>query len=323
MKLISVIVPVYKVEPYINKCIESIVNQTYKNLEIILVDDGSPDKSGEICDEWAKRDSRIKVVHQENGGGAKARNIGLDIATGDFIAFVDSDDYISKDMYSTLISEFTDNVDIVECEYVVTTTGDFNFENVNVNHYTQEYDNVIAMKEHILDVKFKQSLVNKLYKKEAIGDIRMTEGKKIDDEFFMYLVIGNSKKLIHCSDVLYVYRQQDNSVMHSMGIYNRLDAIEAKSIRHEYICKNLPSLKGISLENLWFSAIYLGQLALKEPKNVDTKNVWSILNEILCKNKLAYQQMEEIKFSHKVWMVMAKKSLKITCEIRNILGIGL
>ena len=97
---ISVIVPVYKVEPYLDKCISSIVNQTYKNLEIILVDDGSPDNCPAMCDAWAEKDSRIRVLHQRNQGGGAARNAGLDLASGSLIAFVDSDDYIVPDMYA-------------------------------------------------------------------------------------------------------------------------------------------------------------------------------------------------------------------------------
>ena len=102
--LISVIVPVYKVEKYLNKCVQSIVNQTYKNLEIILVDDGSPDNCPEMCDEWAKKDSRIKVIHQENAGLAEARNSGISVATGEFFMFIDSDDYAEPDMIELLLN---------------------------------------------------------------------------------------------------------------------------------------------------------------------------------------------------------------------------
>ena len=116
--LISVIVPIYKVEKYLHKCIDSILAQTYTNLEIILVDDGSPDNCGKICDEYAAKDSRIKVIHQPNGGLSAARNAGLDIATGDYIGFVDSDDYIAPDMYEKLYNALVKNdADMAICDY--------------------------------------------------------------------------------------------------------------------------------------------------------------------------------------------------------------
>ena len=115
--LISVIIPVYNVEKYLNKCITSVVEQTYKNLEIIIVDDGSTDQSPEICDEWEKRDGRIQVVHSSNGGAGKARNTALDMATGDYVTFVDSDDYIAPQMYQVLLEQFYDGIGIVECNY--------------------------------------------------------------------------------------------------------------------------------------------------------------------------------------------------------------
>ena len=114
--LVSVIVPIYKVEKYLGKCVDSIINQTYKNLEIILVDDGSPDNSGKICDEYAKKDNRIKVIHKENGGLSSARNAGLDVATGEFIAFVDSDDRIHLDFVEKLYRAIKEeNADIASC----------------------------------------------------------------------------------------------------------------------------------------------------------------------------------------------------------------
>ena len=114
--MISVIVPIYNVEKYVNKCVGSIVNQTYTNLEIILVDDGSPDRCPEICDEWAKKDSRIKVIHKKNGGLSDARNAGMKIASGDYIAFVDSDDWIAPEMYERLLMAIkNDNSDIAAC----------------------------------------------------------------------------------------------------------------------------------------------------------------------------------------------------------------
>ena len=117
--LISVIVPIYNVEKYLERCVESIINQTYKNLEIILVDDGSPDNCPQMCDDYAKKDSRIKVVHKKNGGLSDARNAGMKVATGEYVSFIDSDDYISLDFYETLLETIVDNdSDIVECSVV-------------------------------------------------------------------------------------------------------------------------------------------------------------------------------------------------------------
>lgn len=116
MKKLSVIVPIYNVEKFLRRCIDSIINQSYSNLEIILVDDGSPDNCGKICDEYAALDNRIKVIHQANGGLSAARNIGIDSATGEYVAFIDSDDYIASNMYDEMISLMeTNDLDIISC----------------------------------------------------------------------------------------------------------------------------------------------------------------------------------------------------------------
>ena len=117
---ISVIVPVYKAESYLDRCVESIVNQTYKNLEIILVDDGSPDNSPKMCDDWAKKDERIKVIHKKNGGVSSARNAGINEATGEFVQFVDSDDYIDLSFCEQLVTPFEGGVDLVVSGFTIT-----------------------------------------------------------------------------------------------------------------------------------------------------------------------------------------------------------
>ena len=128
MDLISVIVPVYKVEAYLDRCVQSIVDQTYRNLEIILVDDGSPDNSGAICDAWAAKDSRIRVIHKENAGAGAARNTGLDAATGEIVSMVDSDDYLEVHMYEHLLSLMTADVDIAECDICWTERDDLQMD---------------------------------------------------------------------------------------------------------------------------------------------------------------------------------------------------
>ena len=322
MELISVIVPVYNVDRYLNKCIDSIINQTYKNLEIILVDDGSTDQSGKICDFYANKDKRIRVIHQKNKGGGAARNIALDQAKGDFITFVDSDDYIASEMYEYLHNQFDDDIDIVECNFC----NVFDDKKELCVNYTLDkkslYSSLEAMREHILDNNFKQSIVNKMYRKEIVGDVRLPVGKKIDDEYFMFRVLGNSNKLIHSNQVLYAYRQQSSSVMHSMGAVNRLQGIEAKVIRHKYICEKYSDLTDISLLNLWITCLYLGQLTIRELGLRKSKVYLNDITKVFNLYPFFNKYMKQLSVKDKFWINLMKISYKYTCVIRNILHIG-
>ena len=178
--LISIIIPVYNVEKYLERCVKSVINQTYKNLEIILVDDGAKDNSGKMCDELSKLDSRIKVIHKENGGLSDARNFGLKIATGDYIGFVDSDDYIADDMYETLYYTIKNNnadISIVSFyemykEKVIGVRDSGNLEILS----KQE-----AMKELLIDTKIQSYAWNKLFKKELFNDLKFPTGKNFED----------------------------------------------------------------------------------------------------------------------------------------------
>ena len=320
--LISVVVPVYKVEPFLDYCIGSIVNQTYNNLEIILVDDGSPDRCPEICDAWARKDSRIRVIHQSNGGGGKARNSALDIAKGEFITFVDSDDYISPIMYEFLYQQFNEDIDIVECDYSMTKDNNAQFDKYDTLYHSKCVVAEIAMKENIDDCIFRQLLWNKMYRKSVIADIRFPVGKKIDDEFWTYKVLSNARKLVCTDKVLYAYRQQDKSVMHSLNATRRLEAIEAKIQRHEFICNNMPSLEETSLCNLWGTCIYQGQLAIKTMNGSDRVNIFEQLEEILKKYPIGRKKLN-VPMKQRVWLQMANFSFEGTCIIRNLLKVGL
>lgn len=192
---ISVIVPVYKVEEYLPKCLDSIINQTYKNLEIILVDDGSPDNSGKICDEYAEKDNRIKVIHKENGGVARARNAGLDAASGDYIGFVDSDDWIEKDMYELLMENAKAyDADISMCGETVYEKG------VCVSKREAERTEVIdktGTKKRVVVGGNMGLIWNKLIKSSALNNIRFNEKYDCsEDLLFMYEVIGNINKTV-------------------------------------------------------------------------------------------------------------------------------
>lgn len=262
LPLISVIVPVYKVEQYLEQCIRSIVGQDYQNLEILLVDDGSPDNSGAICDAWAEKDSRIRVIHQENGGGGKARNTALDAAKGDLIAFVDSDDYIAPEMLWYLYSLICRGADIAECDYVVTEDDHAVF--VDAQTEPAFYDAEEAMVCHIQDTIFRQLIWNKLYRREVIGSVRFPVGTKIDDEFFTYQVLGNACRLIRSDRKCYAYRQQAGSVMHQKNPVKCREGIQAKQNRLAYLQSRMPQLADQAKCELLLSCVYCLQTYRKE-----------------------------------------------------------
>lgn len=317
MELISVIVPVYKVEPYLNKCISSIVEQTYKNLEIILVDDGSPDNCPEICDAWAKKDSRIKVIHQINCGAGAARNVGIDVAKGDFLAFVDSDDYLAPYMYETLYKAMQDTgADTAECDYVKVEDDHASF--------TSEYRKVAlftagqALSAHIHDSCFSQLIWNKLYRRDLIQNVRFPIGMVIDDEFFTYQLIGRADRLVRLPCKMYAYRQQPNSVMHSMSPKRCIDAVNAKIVRHTYFVDNYPELVDESLVNLWLNCIYQGQLALRELDKQQAVETLESIERLMNDRPLPARCSAK----EKLWSLMAKSNFIFTCRLRNLLKVG-
>lgn len=279
--LISVIVPAYKVENYLNKCLQSITGQTYSNLEILLVDDGSPDLSGAIADAWAEKDPRIRVIHKENGGGGLARNVALDMATGELIAFVDSDDYIAPDMFQYLYELLSEGYDIAECGYLETRDDHAEFPQTqpNVTVYTPQE----AMHEHIQDTVFRQLIWNKLYRREVIGDIRFPVGTKIDDEFFTYRVLMNAQKLVLSDKVCYAYRQQSDSVMHQKYSIKRLEGLNAKLQRWECLKAQMPALAYEAQVELLMSCIYGIQGSLKCLSGGEREAALGLIHGILAK----------------------------------------
>lgn len=318
--LISVIVPVYKAEAYLDKCVSSIVGQTYKNLEIILVDDGSPDNCPIMCDVWAKRDNRIKVIHVKNGGAGKARNIGVAACKGEYIAFVDSDDFVSPLIYEKMIHALFDSkVDIVECNYDITESDEVIFKETDrYKVFTPEE----AMRGNVRDLFFKQIIWNKIYRKNVIEGILFPEGKLIDDEFWTYKVIGNAKKLIRIDDCLYAYRQQKNSIMHTSFSMARLQGLEAKVTRLEYISEKFPNLYFEAHKNLWLSCLYLGQLSVKYLSNSERKKSLEMIEKILKKYPLTKKENVFLPLDYRLWGLLTKISFIFTCRIRNILRIG-
>lgn len=209
MKKISIIVPVYKVEAYIHECIDSILQQTYKNIEVLLIDDESPDCCGQICDEYAENDDRVRVFHKKNGGVSDARNLGIEMATGEIIGFVDSDDYIEPTMYEDMLQYMeTHNLDCVCADTYILRGTHKKFR----PRYGKDliYEEGGAINE-ILNGKLDNAVWNKIYKREVIGDVRFPINRRYEDVATVYKFIFNAKRVGYLSKALYYYRKLDTS----------------------------------------------------------------------------------------------------------------
>ena len=317
---ISVIVPVYKVEPYLDKCVSSIVNQTYKNLEIILVDDGSPDNCPAMCDAWAEKDSRIRVMHKTNGGLSDARNAGMAVATGKLMAFVDSDDWIVPDMYEYLYQRLTeDNNDIAACGVQMVWE-----DKTPSRTLTREGSCVLnqeeAMRTIIEESWLKQPVWYKLYKTELVRDILFPVGKYHEDVFWSYQAVGRAQRVSVSDHIGYYYLQRGGSIMGEGYSLKRLDAVEAKIQRCAYIQERFPALSPLAVKDLWLTCIYHGQLALR---NLDEKAVaqaMAFLQSVLKSNPVA---ADGCTWKERIWLRMARLDLQMTCRLRTCLHIGL
>ena len=283
MDKISVIVPVYNVEKYLDKCVESIVNQTYENLEIILVDDGSTDNCPQMCDDWAERDSRIIVIHKENGGVSSTRNAGLDCATGQYIGFVDADDYIELNMYEILLKAIKlYQTGIVVCNntHVDNHGNILSFPTENAQVFIKDEDLMVSfIKGTIFD---STSTCNKLFKSEIIlkNSIRFPTDIKVgEDLLFNYSVIKYSSGLILIKDVLYNYVFHSDSAMRKINsdVINRWRNIKFILEKEKYNKKiYYIALKKYSSELL----CCLRELLRSEDYSLINKHYIEITNEI-------------------------------------------
>lgn len=277
--LISVIVPVYKVEKYLRKCIDSIINQTYSNLEIILVDDGSPDDCGKICDEYANNDNRIRVIHKENGGLSDARNKGIELATGKFIAFVDSDDYVSVDyieyMYN-MIRETNSKLAICKVKVVWKNDSSFrdNSDDVRVLTTEEAFKNLLF--QHGIEV----AAYGKLYERKVFDDIKFPKGKVYEDTAIMYKIINKYDKVAFGNKECYFYIARVGSISKHKS-YNQSEEIYIKHTDEmlEYINKFFPSLTdGINRYYVYSRFRILRMLMYLKPRDKAMEK--SIIKEI-------------------------------------------
>jgi len=312
--LISIIIPVYNVEKYLNRCIESIINQTYKNLEIILVDDGSTDNSGKICDEYALKDNRIKVIHKQNGGVSSARNKGLEVATGEYIGFVDSDDYIEKDMYELLLSTIIETKSqVVVCNWFKGTESNW-IENKN-----------FPTKEKLTKTEALESFYwcmfswNKLFNRRVIENIRFLESCSCGEDTLFVFNIFIKLEQIYCINLpKYYYRINTNSILHSR-IFKKsfLDYIKILDTEIRFAKENNLYELTNKLYNakLYVATTWLIFIAAQKSKDLDSAK---ILLQYVRQNLFVFLKTKG-KISKKCFVLIACVNFKLASLIYRLL----
>ena len=243
LPLISVIVPVYRVEAYLDRCLRSITEQTYRNLEIILVDDGSPDRSGAICDAYAGKDSRVKVIHQENQGLSGARNTGIRAATGKYITFVDSDDAIHRDMVRYLLKLMKGHhADLSACQKQLIRE-----DSTRIRDDAAALNRVLEGTDACMDALVRSGDLEvcawgKLYRTEMFREVEYPLGKYHEDVFTTYRLAAQCSRIAIGSRKLYLYRQRGGSIMHESFSLKHLDGVEGYMQQLKFVRKHFPGL---------------------------------------------------------------------------------
>lgn len=279
-ELISVVVPVYKVEKYVSKCIESILNQTYPYFELILIDDGSPDESGNICDMYAKKDNRIRVIHQKNKGLAEVRNIGIREANGIYLQFVDSDDWIEKDTLRKCLSVLHENDADIVCFRAVISFLDGREKPIN----KEKYGIKVLSKEEALSTVFFTKYVdviscNKFIKLNILKEIHYPCGKLYEDMYTTYKIIDKADRIACISDELYHYLRNPESIGHNAFSDTTYDLGRAAEECYEY-CSNIQGTdKTLLLVGMWFWKIAVANKMIRA-ETIDSEYIKGLRRSI-------------------------------------------
>lgn len=320
MQKLSVIVPVYKVESYIHKCVDSILEQTYTNLEVILVDDGSPDNCGKICDEYAAKDKRVKVIHKKNGGLSDARNAGIDISTGNIIGFIDSDDYIEARMYEEMIDYMEhNNLDIVCADTNQVKGNKIKFKPRYKKNYVWNKQEALS---EILNGNLDNAAWNKIYKREIIGNTRFPQGRVYEDVATIYKFIYNADKVGYLSKPYYYYVKRKGSIVTSgfncksrydcfVGYIERLNFAK----KHKLSCVEACRKQALETALATLTAFYANN------ENIDSdryKNVNNFIEMQLGKKNHLRKKHEVLLWSFKNCKVLHKIYAKMSSILKYL-----
>lgn len=306
--LISIIIPIYNVEKYLEKCINSVLEQTYGNIEVILVDDGSPDNCGKICDEYKKKDSRIIVIHKKNGGLSDARNKGIDIANGKYIYFLDSDDYIERDTIQYLYS--------IICKYnaqiaIAGIRDTFEHQSKNKKNSTGSKEEVVkilnskeALETMLYNTEFSNMACNKLYEKKLFSKIRYPKGKLYEDLGTTYKVLDLASEIVLSSKMTYNYlADRKSSIMNQKYSKNRMQSLIFMEEIVDFVRKKYPDIEVAAISRMYMECIFI-LLKLPFTNNKDD-------------NKKVKNFIKKYR-----WVVIKNKKLPIKQKLLCIITIG-
>lgn len=267
--LISIIVPIYNVEAYLEKCIESILSQDYTPLEIILVNDGATDSSGEICDRYAKQYENIIALHKTNGGLSSARNAGMEIMRGEYVSFIDSDDYIAPDMISTLYADIIKNEADISCISFLNIFPDRKVKNTNLAKKL-----ILSKKEALECFLFNGYLTpcacGKLYKRELWNNIQFPEGRLFEDQLTIYKVIDLAERVVFTPELKYFYLKREGSIGHSKFNEKTYDLYKAINEEYDFIVGKYPELKAnMSVAKVTWEIVFINMMIQADKRWLD------------------------------------------------------
>lgn len=317
-ELVSLIVPIYNVEKYLDRCVKSLISQTYKNIEIILVDDGATDSCGKKCDEYALRDNRIRVIHKKNGGLSDARNAGIEIASGDYIAFIDSDDFIS-DLYVEKLwnAHIRFDAEIVMCKMTSFCDED-ELKKIRLTGTEKILSKKEFFEGYFDDKENTEVAWNKLYKKSLFDDIKYPIGKLHEDAFTTYKIIDKIDKIAVVDDILYYYYYNANGIMNSKIKIGRLDDITAhvESLRFFKNGNYTNATYGCSK---WICTYCIYLLEHKKSDFVDYKSFFKEFKKIYKSARKELLKWGDLRKDWKIIVFLSAINLKLLVVYRNFL----
>lgn len=283
MVALSIIVPVYRVDKYLHKCIDSILDQTFKDFELILIDDGSPDECGKICDEYACIDSRVHVIHQENKGLSAARNAGINVAKGQFLAFVDSDDWVEPNIYEVLIENIVkSNTDIAVCGI----RNYFKSNPYKEDKGNKQIRNMVLSKDQCFEMIFSKDdcitafAWNKVYRTAVFSALRYPEGQIYEDSFLILDILSKCNSAFVTTAKLYNYRRYENSITGSSFCNGEMDRIMSSEKNYNVFKEHYPQYLEYAEANLYRNYfLTLGKMVL-DIDRVDPNDMSNVINRL-------------------------------------------